>query len=53
VLIGALVLGIIAGLLAGGRITNIANVRLRWIGLLFLGLLIRYGTQWAIDNDVP
>src|SRR4029079_12432445 len=44
---------IVAGLFAGGRITNIANVRLRWVGLLFLGLLIRYGTQWAIDNDVP
>jgi len=53
VLIGALVVGIVAGLLAGGRITNIANVRLRWVGLLFLGLAIRYGTQWAIDNDVP
>jgi hypothetical protein len=53
VLILALVVGIVAGLFAGGRITNIANVRLRWVGLLFLGLLIRYGTQWAIDNDVP
>ena len=52
-LILALVVGIAAGLFAGGRITNIANVRLRWVGLLFLGLLIRYGTQWAIDNDVP
>ena len=52
-LILALVVGIVAGLFAGGRITNIANVRLRWVGLLFLGLLIRYGTQWAIDNDVP
>ena len=52
-LIGALVVGVVAGLLAGGRITNIADVRLRWVWLLFLGLAIRYGTQWAIDNDVP
>jgi MFS family permease len=53
VLILALVAGIVLGLLAGGRVTNIANVRLRWIWLLFLGLLIRFGTQWAIDAHVP
>jgi MFS transporter, DHA3 family, macrolide efflux protein len=53
VLILALVVGIGGGLLAGGRITNIADVRLRWVWLLFLGLVIRYGTQWAIDNGVP
>jgi len=52
-LIGALVVGIVGGLLAGGRITNIADARLRWVWLLFLGLAIRYGTQWAIDNGVP
>jgi len=53
VLIVALVLGIVVGLLAGGRITNIANVRLRFVWLLFLGLVIRYATQWAIENGVP
>jgi MFS family permease len=52
-LIGALVVGIVGGLLAGGRITNIADARLRWVWLLFLGLAIRYGTQWAIDDGVP
>jgi hypothetical protein len=53
VLILALVLGIVLGLLAGGRVTNIGNVRLRLVGLLFLGLVIRYGTQWAIEANVP
>ena len=52
-LILALVLGIVLGLLAGGRVTNIGNVRLRLVGLLFLGLVIRYGTQWAIEANVP
>ncbi len=52
-LIGALVVGIVAGLLAGGHITNIANVRLRFVWLLFLGLVIRYATQWAIENHLP
>ena len=52
-LILALALGIGGGLLAGGRITNIADVRLRFVWLLFLGLVIRYATQWAIENGVP
>jgi MFS family permease len=53
VLILTLTLGLVGGLVAGGRITNIANVRLRWVWLLFLGLAIRYGTQWAIESGVP
>jgi MFS family permease len=53
VLILALVVGIVGGLLAGGRITNIANVHLRFVWLLFLGLIIRYATQWAIENGIP
>ena len=52
-LIVALVVGLVGGTLAGGRITNLANVRLRWVWLLFLGLAIRYGTQWAIEAGVP
>lgn len=52
-LILALVLGIVGGLLAGGHITNIANVRLKLVWLLFLGLVIRYATQWAIEAGVP
>jgi len=52
-LIVALSLGIVAGLFAGGRITNIASVRLQFVWLLFLGLVIRYATQWAIEAGVP
>jgi len=53
VLILTLTLGLVGGLVAGGHITNIATVRLRWVWLLFLGLAIRYGTQWAIEHGVP
>jgi MFS family permease len=49
-LIVSLVLGIVLGLLAGGRIENLSYVRLRLIQLLFLGLVLRYATQFAIEN---
>jgi MFS transporter, DHA3 family, macrolide efflux protein len=53
-LIVSLLLGIVLGLLAGGRIENLAYVRLRLIQLLFLGLVLRYATQFAIEsgNDI-
>jgi MFS family permease len=49
-LILSLVVGLVLGLLAGGRIENLAFVRLRLIQLLFLGLVLRYATQFAIEN---
>jgi len=54
VLIGSLVAGIVLGLVAGGKITNLANVRLRFVQVLFLGLFLRYAVQFAIEggNDV-
>ena len=52
-LIGSLLLGLVLGLLAGGRLDNLANVRLRLVGLLFLGLMLRFGTQIAIEGGVP
>ncbi|HUG31096.1 MAG TPA: MFS transporter [Candidatus Limnocylindria bacterium] len=49
-LILSLVLGLVAGLAAGGRITNLASVQLRLVQLLFLGLILRYATQFAIES---
>lgn len=49
-LILSLVLGLVLGLLAGGHITNLASVRLRLVQLLFLGLVLRYATQFAIES---
>ena len=49
-LILSLVLGLVLGLFAGGKIDNLAFVRLRLVQLLFLGLILRYATQFAIEN---
>jgi len=37
----AIVLGVVAGLLVGGRITNLARIRFRWPWLLVLAVLVR------------
>lgn len=47
-LIGGIALGLIAGLVAGGRLDNLLRVRLRWIALLFLAVLVRFGTELLI-----
>src|SRR5690242_20621688 len=49
-LIGSLVAGLVLGLLAGGRLDNLATVRLRLVQALFLGLFLRYAVQFAIEN---
>ncbi|HXI44877.1 MAG TPA: MFS transporter, partial [Candidatus Acidoferrales bacterium] len=49
-LIGALVAGLVLGLLAGGHIFNLATVRLRLVQALFLGLFMRYAVQYAIES---
>jgi MFS family permease len=49
-LIGALVAGLVLGLLAGGHLFNLATVRLRLVQALFLGLFLRYAVQYAIES---
>src|SRR5262245_25667439 len=49
-LILSLVLGLVLGVLAGGNVLNLASVRLRFVQFLFLGLALRYMTQFAIEN---
>ena len=51
-LIGGILLGLVLGLVAGGSISNLAAVRLRWIGILFLAVLVRFGTEAAIGAGV-
>lgn len=51
ILLGPL-LGLIAGLLARGRLVRLIDVRLRWAALLFAALALRVGTQIAITNDI-
>jgi MFS family permease len=52
VLIGAILLGLVLGLLAGGNIWNLASVRLRWIGVLLFAVVVRFGTEAAIGNGI-
>ena len=51
-LIGAIALGLVLGLLAGGNIWNLASVRLRWIGVLLLAVVLRFATEAAIGNGI-
>ena len=51
-LIVSLIVGLVGGRLAGGDILNLGSVRLRLVGLLFLGLLFRYATQFAIEIGI-
>jgi MFS family permease len=49
-LIGALIAGLVLGFLAGGRLDNLASVRLRLVQALFFGLVLRYAVELAIEN---
>ncbi|NJD27551.1 MAG: MFS transporter [Chloroflexi bacterium] len=51
-LILSLAAGLVLGLLAGGRLDNLASVRLRLVQLLFLGLILRFATQVAIEAGI-
>jgi MFS family permease len=52
VLILGVALGLIAGLLAGGRLDNLIAVRLRLIWLLFLAALLRFGTEFFLVQRI-
>ncbi|MEW5992760.1 MAG: MFS transporter [Chloroflexota bacterium] len=49
-LIGGIALGLILGLLGGGRIEHLVSIRLRLVQLVFLGFVIRIATQFAIEG---
>jgi DHA3 family macrolide efflux protein-like MFS transporter len=51
ILLGLLA-GLVLGLASGGRIGRLIDVRLRWVALIFVALLLRYGTQLAIAGGV-
>ena len=52
-LLGGIALGLIAGLLAGGRLSNLLEVRLRWMAAIFLAVFVRYGTEAALSRELP
>ena len=49
-LIGGIVFGLVLGLLAGGSISNLSSVRLRWVAVLMLAVIIRFATEWLLIN---
>ena len=51
-LIGGIFLGLLLGLLAGGSLTNLASIRLRWLGLLLAAIALRFSTDWLLNADV-
>src|SRR3954464_9684691 len=52
-LIGGGAGGRLLGLLAGGRLDNLANIRLRFLPLLFLGVIVRFGTELGLSYGLP
>ena len=51
-LIGGILLGLALGLLAGGSLTNLASIRLRWLGLLLGAIVLRFSTDFLLNADV-
>ncbi len=51
-LLVACILGIVGGLLAGGRLSNLLSVRLRYGALILVPLLLRIATQWLLEQGV-
>ncbi len=52
-LIGGVALGLVLGLLLGGRLERLADVRLRLMPLLFLAVIVRFGTEILLTQQVP
>ena len=51
-LIGGILLGLLLGLLAGGRLQNLAVIQLRWTQLLVASLVLRFGTEAALNAHI-
>ncbi len=52
-LIGGIALGLILGLVVGGNIANLANIRLRRLGLLAVAVGLRFATDFLLNAGVP
>lgn len=52
-LLGGIALGLIAGLAARGRVSNLASVQLRWAAVIFIAVIVRFGTEIALDQGLP
>jgi MFS family permease len=51
-LIGGILLGLLLGLLSGGRLQNLAVVQLRWAWLLLVALILRFATEAGLNAHI-
>ncbi|HUP55380.1 MAG TPA: MFS transporter, partial [Methylomirabilota bacterium] len=51
-LIAGILLGLLLGLRAGGRLDNLANIQLRWPLLLIAAVFVRFGTEGLLNLNV-
>jgi len=51
-LIGGILLGLLLGLLSGGRLQNLAVIQLRWTWLLLAALILRFATEAGLNAHV-
>ena len=51
-LIGGIAFGLVAGLLLGGRLEHLADIRLRFLPLLFLAVIVRFATEALLGYGV-
>ena len=51
-LIAGILLGLLLGLRAGGRLDNLANIQLRWPLLLIAAVIVRFGTEGLLNLHV-
>jgi MFS family permease len=51
-LIGGILLGLLLGLVLGGKIERLADIRLQYLPLLFIAVIIRFGTEALLGMGV-
>ena len=51
-LIGGILLGLLLGLLAGGKLRNLAEIHLRWAWLLVVAVVLRFATEAALGAHI-
>ncbi len=51
-LIGGIALGLVLGLVLGGRLDRLADIRLQYLPLLFLAVIVRFGTEILLGRGV-
>jgi MFS family permease len=52
VLLIGVVAGLLLGLAGGGRVVNLLSVQFRYGLLIFLAVILRFGTQWLLEQGV-